>query len=293
MKPSATLSLSAMLILAFGPTGSCAILSTDVVQPSGPLPTKQEPAAAAHQPAESQSSAPGATEPEFRAPFAGELSFVQKVVKKGSEEAGYEIDVRYPQLAGPADAKVRTFNQGIERTVYERYRWVERASASTRDTELPGIDRQTITFDIIMAEPDGIISVSFFEVTIGAGAGSAYQHVFSKAFDFRTGRFLTLKELFKPEANYLAVISKACREVVERESATPHGRFYGEPVDPAALEPRAENFKAWTITPTGIAFGFDECVLRSCMHGAETIAVPFAPLAPALRANSPLSSLVP
>jgi len=223
--------------------------------------------------------------------FSGDLYFVEKVVKRGGEAEGFEIDVRFPQLEGSMEPRVRKFNRGVEHTVHELYKWSDNVKPmAKKPRDLPGTESTTVTFEIERAQPEDIISIEFGTLWYSQGAAHPGYTYSSLNYEFATARWLRLSDLFKKDSGYLRVIADTCRSELKSLLAS-HEAWSS--IYNSALEPKPKNYSAWTIVDEGIQFGFDRCAVADCSQGPVSVIVPFSVLKPHIDPKGPIAKYIP
>lgn len=131
-----------------------------------------------------------------------------------------------------------------------------------------------------------IISVRFnFQGNI-AGQARAYHHHDTLNFDLKNQEELELADLFKPDSQYLLVISAYTKEVLNKR------QFSNKDLVEQGTAPTLENFKHWNIKPNGILFTFDENQVAPYIDGAQTVLVPFTVLSDLIGDDSPIAGCI-
>jgi len=196
------------------------------------------------------------------------LKIVSEEVHLKSEQLFYEINVRYPQIAGSNARHIKNLNQQIKRFAINRYQWpLKQSKAETKRREIGFPDAHNLVdvdYTIVLAT-DSILSIFFMteDYYIGAAHSSIESHVIN--YDLKSHRELKLANLFKPNSQYLEFIARYCTRELE---------VYGP------IAPKAETFASWNLTEGGIQFNFDPCEIAGCSSGPQEVTIPFSALAP-------------
>jgi hypothetical protein len=124
---------------------------------------------------------------------------------------------------------------------------------------------------VIKTEGDPIVSIRFTVQGRIAGVSHPYHihHVLN--YDLYNGQEIQLAELFKPDADYLTMISSYSRNVLNR-------RLKDKSLIEKGTEPVVENFKNWNVSPYGLLFTFDEAQVSPAGNGTQTILIPYSVL---------------
>jgi hypothetical protein len=107
-------------------------------------------------------------------------------------------------------------------------------------------------------------------------------------YDLNSGRFLTLDDLFKPQAEYLKTFSRYCFDELKKKA----GRYFTENTMAEGTAARPENFKNWNITPKGILISFEDYQVGPHSMGQPKIIVPYTELQEMLSTHGVVASLV-
>jgi hypothetical protein len=211
------------------------------------------------------------------------LRLVPERVQLKSESLGYEIDVSYPQILGTPymePNKISQVNQQLKDAATKLYQWPldSRAQMSLHEVKSGIRNIVSFTYQVPLAT-DSFLSVRFIGYSYNGGAGRQLQDSFSINYDLTTGKQLKLSEIFKPGSDYLEFISRYCTDELSRDGTR-------KTVD-YALDPTAQNFQNWQITPSGITFNFYACKVVDCADGDQSVEISFDDLKPLLRPGVP------
>jgi hypothetical protein len=122
----------------------------------------------------------------------------------------------------------------------------------------------------------------FFQIEAYMAGSSPIAHHRVVSYDLETGRLLALSDLFKPNMNYLKVLSDfAIQNLLDRTD-----------IDPTLIltnaAPKAENFNLWNITPDGLLITFEENQVGEYPVGAQQILIPYGLISSFLDPQGPL-----
>jgi hypothetical protein len=215
-----------------------------------------------------------------------------KQVKEENKKRGYRVNAEYPQVEGAEkfNALAESF---VTKEVAEFKRGAGREPGEKDFMPEAGDDSLDIRYFVRLASAE-LVSVEFAMDYYEHGAAHPSHAFHVVNYDAKSGRELSLANLFKPGSGYLGKVSAvAVRQVRRwnRDSAVYGG---GEPYltdegisDGAA--PKDENYKNWTLTPRGLAVTFDYYQLGAYAAGAQKVVLPYADLKDIIRADGPLA----
>jgi len=200
------------------------------------------------------------------------LVIVPHEVQLKSERLRYKINVRYPQIVGSEDLRIRQLNQRLKQIATKQYEWLLSPSKSDlrhyREKWPDVFNTVDIDYEVRSAS-NTLLSIYFVGYSYGIGAAHSVQYSFTMNYDLTLRKELELSEIFRPRSKYLEFISLYCVNRLSKQSDF----MFKE-----ALTPRAENFESWNLTSDGIRFNFDNCRVFSCASGEQTVVIPFADL---------------
>jgi hypothetical protein len=219
-----------------------------------------------------------------------------KTIKEGGKKVGWSVNVEYPHVEGAGK-----FNQLAEAFVTKEVADFKKDAGPEKGEKdaMPEAaeDSLTVRYTVRLLS-DELISVEFpvdyYEH--GAAHGAHAFHVIN--YDAKSGRELSLADLFKPGSDYLKRVSEVAVKQLRRwnKDSADYPGGGGEPylTDEGIADgakPEAENFQNWTITPRGLAFTFDYYQLGAYAAGAPAVVLPYADLKDVIKPGGPLDSL--
>jgi hypothetical protein len=217
------------------------------------------------------------------------LDLVSKTIKQTSKKPNYEIDVIYPQVSGPNAAAAAAFDHQVEalvqKEVTEFKKGVEDPDPAD-NSDQPG-SSFSIGYLVTVATPE-LISVSLLMGEYSAGAAHPNSYSVSISYDIKAGKQLRLSDLFATGKPYLQTISKTCIAQLKKK--------LGEGADPEWLDkgagPKAENYKNWNLTTTGLEITFDSYQVAAYAFGGQVLFIQYTDLKPMIKVDGPLGSIV-
>lgn len=215
--------------------------------------------------------------------FTNGARLTPKVFTEKNKPKFFEINAEYPELSGVSLQTAAKFNQ-IAKTLAmnEAVRFRKKLLAQTvEDLELfketGGINTVEINYNVEYADNE-IISI-FFSNYFYMGGAHESSYSFTLNFDLKTGRQLKLADLFKPNSNYLKVISDYSIQKLKKD--------FGEDAQDDWLQLGAgaelKNFKSWNITKKGLNLNFDTYQVASYVAGPQEVIIPFEEMKNILR----------
>lgn len=176
----------------------------------------------------------------------------------------YAIDVKYPMA--PPEGNNNTFN----RLAREQVDGVIAAfkkdlAASDIVTDVAYITNSLNIDYRIIRNLKGIISTRFSNGIYFAGA--AHPNTFSSVlnFDLNTGQPITLAEVFKPDVDYLSILSNYCKRVLQRRGVLDF---------PEGADPKPENYQNWNMGRYNLVITYDAYQVAPYALGPQECQVP-------------------
>lgn len=210
--------------------------------------------------------------------FTGNARFIGRVSAETNKPKMFEITAEYPELTGVDPAIAAKFNKLVKDAVTRetsefRKNMMSLTGEDVKFAKERGVNNYLEMSYVVELANDKIISISFANSTYEGGAHPNHYSL-TINFDLQTGREIKLADLFKPDSNYLKIISdysiKALKEKAEDMSddewlATGAG-------------PEAKNFTSWNIKKTGILINFDPYQVAAYAAGPQDTLIPYEKL---------------
>jgi hypothetical protein len=202
---------------------------------------------------------------------------MQETKDDGQADFGYHAWA--PLLVGPEEAVTSGFNRAVDGfTSYALdefrqwlYEGVDEAGSTIWMTH-------TVTF-----ATDELVSVLFYVDGYVMGAAHPFHYSHSLNYDMGMVQMLELDDLFRPGADYLAVLSRYSLDDLERQGVLER--------EDGAL-PLAENFQRWNITIQGLLISFDEYAVASYAAGPQSVVIPYEVLGNVADPEGPLAQFL-
>jgi hypothetical protein len=190
----------------------------------------------------------------------------------------------YPQLQG-AGAAGDAFNNLVESTVSKAISQfkndIEQISPTT---DLPpAVNRSTIEISYETAfASNSVISVQFRDYRFVAGAAHPNTTTFTVNYDLANNREIALADLFAPNSDYLAWLSKYSLDKL---------RTRGFPLFEEGAAAKAENFQSWNLEAEGLRITFDPYQVAAYAAGPQVLFIPYSALQPISNPHGPLAAV--
>ena len=220
--------------------------------------------------------------------FTGDVDLVAKQIKESNKKLMYEIDARYPQLAGGSNPNFEKFNQLARAFVTKEVSGFKKAMAPEEGEEPPpegsmGSDLN-VSYEVAVAQDD-LISVEFSIGSYYQGAAHPNTITESVNYDLKNGKQLKLADLFKPGAKYLQAIANYCIADLNKQ-AKDKGLEPSEIANGASAN--AKNYQSWAITRKGLGINFDAYQVGPYAAGPQYVLVPYSNLKDFINPEGPI-----
>ncbi|HEU5012570.1 MAG TPA: DUF3298 and DUF4163 domain-containing protein [Roseiflexaceae bacterium] len=190
----------------------------------------------------------------------------------------------YPQLSG-AGAAGSAFNNLVESTVSKaisQFKTDVEQISPTADLP-PAVNRSTIeiSYETTFAN-NKIISVLFRDYSFVAGAAHPNSTTFTVNYDLANNREIALADLFAPNSDYLAWLSKYSLDKL---------RTRGFPLFEEGAAASAENFRSWNLEAEGLRITFDPYQVAAYAAGPQVLFIPYRELQSISNPQGPIAAI--
>lgn len=210
-----------------------------------------------------------------------------KNIIEDSPSPRYTIKIQYPYLL--ADGKADAFNQDVDGKVQAMTAEIKKNAADSEEWRLQNLSDAystlTVNYSLPYAAQD-VYSVSMVVEIYYAGAAHPMNYVLPVNFNLRTGKVLTLADLFKPGSDYLKIISDYCTQQLTEQ----HKDVF---IFPEGALPTEENYQTWTMRYDGLLVTFNPYQVTPYAAGRIDVLVPYYLLKPIFADDSPLQRVYP
>ncbi len=210
--------------------------------------------------------------------FSGNAKISGKLFTESSKPKMFDITVEYPEVSGVAPAVAAEFNRLAKLKAMNDMAEFRKAMLAQTAEDLKwskerGMNNYSETYYSITYADDEVISVWYGNSSFSGGA-HPNSNSFTLNFDLKTGREISIGDLFKPNSKYLQVLSTYCVQELKKEVE--------EASDDEWIRngagPKAENYRSWNISKNGIVVNFDAYQVAAYVAGPQEVVVPFAEL---------------
>ena len=217
--------------------------------------------------------------------FTNGAKISSKLFEEKNKPKIFEMSAEYPEITGVAPNIAAKFNLlAKNKALDEIAKFRKDLLAQTADDlkfmkNLGGTNTVEIGYNIARAD-DKIISISFGNSYYTGGA-HPNGYSFALNFDLKTGRELQLAGIFKPNSNYLKIISDySIKSLKETLGADADGEWIGK-----GAGADASNFRSWNLTKKGLEINFDSYQVAPYVAGPQEVTIPFEDLKSVLRSD--------
>lgn len=224
--------------------------------------------------------------------FTAAVKVVPKVIKEANKEKRYTIEVEYPQIDG--DTRFEGFNREARSLISKdvaAFKSGESETAGDEPSDLPAETQNSSLeagYDFRYATDD-LISLEWGESTYEGGAAHGNHLTQVLNYDVKKGRKLLLPDLFIDKSKYLTVIANYCMKELKERSKKEDTMIFGDQIESGA-GPRADNYRAWSITKKGLWITFDPYQVAAYAAGPQHVLVPYSALKDIIRPDGPIAN---
>jgi hypothetical protein len=220
------------------------------------------------------------------------VKFMPRQIVAGNRRFRYTVKAKYPQAAGAArDPRLLKMNRELLEFVTGGVNEFKGHFKTYEKPMGPAGSYYESDYVVTLATND-LVSVAFGVSTFGEGAAHPMHYTVVFNYDLRAGRQLKLADLFRPNSDYLKVISDyAIKDLTKQIGAETSG---GEPDTDWIREgagPKEENYRSWNLSDKGLEINFDPYQVASYADGPHEVVIPLSVLKNVLDPNGPLGRM--
>jgi hypothetical protein len=228
---------------------------------------------------------------EEQKPFViGGVKFINKSIIEKSESKMFEIKASYPELADANPAIAAKFNELTKTAVMKEVREFKKLALAQMGEDAALMGERS--YDGSYLEMNYRLDFASERVLTVAFGNSAYEggerpnlYSFTINFDLKTGKKIELADIFKPNSNYLKVLSDySIRNLKEKLEDMSDEEWLQ---NGAGAQP--ENFGSWNLTKKGLLINFDPVRVASAAAGPRQVLIPYGELKAILQENGVIS----
>lgn len=215
----------------------------------------------------------------FTPAYAQSPTVTQKTLKQTGPKRSWTFSYKYPTIAVPGalmgvQGICRDFNQRMEKEANQSLAAFKQQVAENGKVLSPvktGSERG-VTYSVA-ARTQNLVAVKFTQFEYMRGAAHPTTTSFTRNFAMQ-GRFLSLKDVFKPGSKYLETISTFVGKDLNAQAKAKKFEIFS----PQGFAPRIENFSNFLITRGGLTVLFDPAEIAAYAVGPLTSTVPWTAL---------------
>ncbi len=225
--------------------------------------------------------------------ITSDLKLIPNAEHTEDQQLRYAINAYYPQITGEnLPASAQQFNKLIYSMVtdaIQQFKNYVKADMPHMET-LPADMRHNtlnIDYDIDVIHPAQNQLVSVRLTIEGMQAGRAHPYHYRRVlnYDLGTGKALALKELFKPNTDYLKIFAKYANKKL---NTTLQEKW----MIADGTAPKPQNYKNWNPQADGLLITFDEYQVAPYAAGTQEVEIPYSELKKIISPKSPISTCV-
>lgn len=215
------------------------------------------------------------------------IRFAPRQIREANRRQRYTIKARYPQAMGAAgDARLTKLNQELRKFIEKELKSFRADAAPPEGRTFSAGSTFDSRYEVEYAAND-VVSLGFVINTYFEGAIHGNYQTISFNYDLNSDRVLALKELFKPDSNYLKLISDYAIASLKKElSADPDFDWIK-----SGAGPEEKNYQSWNITRKGLVITFDPYQVASYAEGPHEVVIPYSVLKNVIDPNGPLDRI--
>lgn len=223
--------------------------------------------------------------------FTAAVKVVPKVIKENNKEKRYTVEVEYPQIEG--DARFEGFNREARNLISKDVAAFKSAESDTEGDDPIDLPAETQNssleagYDFRYATDD-LISLEWGEGTYESGAAHGNHLTQVLNYDVKKGKKLALADLFIDKSKYLTAIANYCMKELKDRAKKPDTMILEDQIETGA-GPRADNYRAWSITKKGLWITFDPYQVAAYAAGPQYVLVPYSTLKDIIRPDGPIA----
>jgi hypothetical protein len=230
--------------------------------------------------------------------LSDELRVQSKRIEKEDRETGAVIEAEFPQIVKPQSAAVSRSNQKVRSLIFtEIFNYTKDVKTEWRDRvreyglkETKAIASEYassthINYHIVTATRD-LLSVYFHNTYSIFGGAHPSHHSFALNFDLKTGRQIRLADLFKPNSNYLKIISRHCIKAMTGEEQTENEEIK------RGASPSLANYAIWNLNRDSLLITFERYQVAAYSAGEPEVVIPFEAIKNIINPRGPIPRLI-
>lgn len=190
-----------------------------------------------------------------------------------SEMTASSINIDYPVLTSMKDTKIQS---NINSQILASVNSIKSNFLKDLTDEMFGGNKNElniVTPKVYLAKD--VVNVEFEVSEYYSGAAHPNHYQYAQNFFILTGKKISLKNVFKTDENYLSLVSKTVKPLVE---AKVKSLGFDTSMVSEGIKPTEENFKFFHITENGLVIIFNPYQVAPYVVGTLNITIPWASL---------------
>jgi len=205
-------------------------------------------------------------------------------IKQENAAENYQVEVSFPQAACDK-GKCAKFNQYIRKLAEEQVAHFKDNLPPRSPSAPPFPSRLVMTYEVIHLAP-GFASIVLEPTFYYVPAAHPTHTIIAVNYRFDSGKALGLTDLFKPNSDYLEMVSAYCIKDLKKQAET-GGYRYEEGWLQHGAGPYSANFKLFTLGSDSLTIIFPEYQVAPYSEGIKKVAIPYSELTTCLVDNAP------
>jgi hypothetical protein len=218
---------------------------------------------------------------------AGAVRFAPRQIQEANRKLRYTIKARYPQAIGAGrDPRLAKLNQELKQFIDKEVGGFKKDFSAPEERMFGGES----TFDsryLVEFATNDLVSIGFVINTYFEGAAHGNYNVIVFNYDLNSGRSLRLSDLFKPNSNYLSLISDYAIKSLRKQAAPDPDLDWIR----SGAGPEEKNYQSWNITRKGLEVTFNPYQVASYAEGPKVVTIPYPVLKNIIDPNGLLSAI--
>jgi hypothetical protein len=216
------------------------------------------------------------------------LRFAPRQISEANKKLRYTLKARYPQAIGAGNnPRLTKLNQALRQFIMKEVGGFKKDFRPPEERMLSSESTFDARYQVEYATSD-MVSVSFVINTYFEGAVHGNYNEISFNYDLNQGRSLGLADLFKPNSNYLKIISDYAIKSLRKEFAPDPDLEWIQ----RGAGPEEKNYESWNLTRKGLEVTFNPYQVASYAEGPHTVVVPYSLLKDVIDPQGPLPRIV-
>ena len=183
----------------------------------------------------------------------------------------YKITAQIPYL-NSTDPSVQAYNAALKSIVDQAVATFKGTLTDMPATPILNGSTLDIQYQLI-GQKGSIWSMQVNIMGFADGGAHPYHYSVSNNYDLKSGKALTLDDLFLPNSNYLQIIADDCKTELSKRDIGFTDTFT------QGADPKPENYKNWNLSNEGfLVITFDEDQIAPHAAGPQIVTIPFSEL---------------